>query len=593
MANARFEQPAHLMFPGFSLEESGRLVEKLEAAARSAEVFAGSVGKADLNVEFSLSERLSLTWMRRRNGSFAVRLIVGLLSPECLPAPVEEAGADDYRKALRSGVLHGLGRLLFSPGPEDPDPVAIALNDPRPRRHSRLLRKLVATERGSDAILGLLERLEADRCDGLLRLRFPHAAHLLQGGDTRAERWAQSAGADMALLGEAGLLLRRQEHVPSRLSGRLRASLNRVLSAGELAGAYALAEFLLWDLLPQMLSAEMLGGDRTDKSPESFAGDPEALRRELEPLAADLELNARGTAQPIWGEIVPLPHVDGGEVLLRVEVAKGSELEPTEINRKVLERLAADYGPRAREAFAQEVPALRRALRANWERRHRGRYRAGKHIGTSNLRRYVIQGDLRLFQRLETPQKTSYYFHLLVDASYSMLQNDNASKALAVAAAFTEVLQTIRVPVDVTLYASELTRVHDHRTGTFSTDFGGDFGYLISGTREVEAVAWAAAQAQSVTADHRMIVVLTDGTPVRDVLPLLGASELAPYYSETLVPWLKRVNIDLMGLGLGICPDYHPRSLCLTEGWETLPVFLELLDEIVAEARAASLALWS
>ncbi len=243
-------------------------------------------------------------------------------------------------------------------------------------------------------------------------------------------------------------------------------------------------------------------------------------------------------------------------------------------------------------AFAEESAALRRALGVNWERRYRGRYRSGKRVGMANLRRFVMQEDLRLFQRLQLPDSLSYYFHLLVDTSYSMLEEQNAEKAFAIAYAFTDLLHSLRVPVDVTLYASGVTDLYDHRLDTLEPFFGRDFGYLVSGTLETEAIGYAKEKADRVQQRRKIIVVLTDGTPSVITLPHLGAVGLEPYYRDTLIPWLREAGIELMAIGIGVEPDYHTRRVQLNEGWETVGVLMELLDEIVREGERGERDLW-
>jgi cobalamin biosynthesis protein CobT len=244
------------------------------------------------------------------------------------------------------------------------------------------------------------------------------------------------------------------------------------------------------------------------------------------------------------------------------------------------------------EAFSEESAALRRALGVNWERRYKGRYRSGKRVGMANLRRFVMEEDLRLFQRLQVPDSLSYYFHLVVDTSYSMLEQHNAEKAFAIAYAFTELLHEYRVPVDVTLYSSGVTDLYDHQRDTLEPFFGREFGYLVSGTLEMEAVAYAKAKADRVQERRKIIVVITDGTPSAITLPHVGSPDMTTYYRETFIPWLREAGIELMAIGIGLEPSYHERAVTLSESWEAIPVLIELLEEIVREGEQRVQALW-
>ena len=202
--------------------------------------------------------------------------------------------------------------------------------------------------------------------------------------------------------------------------------------------------------------------------------------------------------------------------------------------RGVLQEVVTAYGPLALDAFAAESDALQRAFQVNYERRYDGRYRAGRRVGVANMRRFVVSEDLRLFQRIQVPDRLSYYFHLLVDVSPSMLTHANAQKAIAVGYAFAEALDRLRVPVDVSLYSTAVTELYDHRRDALDRYFGGDFGYLSSGTHEIEAIAWAKQKAERVAEERKIVVVVTDGHPNAVALHRAGSTDLRAYYQGTL-----------------------------------------------------------
>lgn len=342
------------------------------------------------------------------------------------------------------------------------------------------------------------------------------------------------------------------------------------------------------------------GLDRSQAPSEDLARVAEEIEEEL---TAPTLLFAKGETEQsdagqasdrswIRSRIISYPHVDGSMILDEVAVARASEVEETEKTRTVVGQFARFYGPLAADAFANEDAALRRAFQVNFESRFGGRYVSGKHIGVSNLRRFVVNQDLRLFQRMERPDRLSYYIHLLLDVSPSMLTNHNLQKALAVGYAFAASLERLRVPVDVTLYSSALTELHVHRRDPLERFFGGRFSYLSAGTHEIEAISYAKLQADQATEERKIIVVTTDGRPNSSALTRTGAKDLKTYYHETLTPWLRKSGIDLLAIGIGSPPSYHPNAAAISSGWESVVVFMRLLDEIIDRGTVSHAALW-
>ncbi len=302
-------------------------------------------------------------------------------------------------------------------------------------------------------------------------------------------------------------------------------------------------------------------------------------------------LDDRGTS-PLQPQLIIYPRMDGSQTVDEVSVARAHLVPPTVQSRQVLEQVATIYGPPALEAFAGERAALRRAFEVNFERRFAGRYRSGRRVGMRNLRRLAVSRDLRLFQRMEVPDRLSYYFHLLIDVSPSMLTNRNGAKAVAVGYAFAEALDRLRVPVDVSLYSAAVTELYDHRRDRLDRFFGGDFGYYSSGTHEIEAIAYAKQKADTVNQTRKLIVVLTDGHPNSVALRRAGADDLRSYYRGALIPWLRRAGVDLLAIGIGHSPSYHENAVSIGSSWQSIGVLIHLLDGVIAEGRRSHATLW-
>ena len=88
------------------------------------------------------------------------------------------------------------------------------------------------------------------------------------------------------------------------------------------------------------------------------------------------ELWRGGGPERVGSQVVFLPHVEGGMTMVRIDGPRPAGLAPDKITRRVLRRMLESVRAPAVAAFAEESAALRRALRVNWERRYRGRYRS-------------------------------------------------------------------------------------------------------------------------------------------------------------------------------------------------------------------------
>lgn len=643
----------YLSFPGLEPAESEQLERDLELIETSARLFASGVCGLDVQTSWSLGRARPVTWMQSRDGSLSVQLWVDLLSPQNLPVdstacesdPAESLPfgnerdmRDRFLQAFRTGFLHALGRVLGAPAmaryharaddaagsvsAEDftgADPLDWALRPYhlRWRRLPNHVRARLTENETSLALRGLVEHLEGARTDALLTRRFDGAVRHLQPRIAGDRDLSRSSDPVVALLGLLALEVRGvgsdsgsapdtgagpEGTAAAKPNSGVRKAFERLAPTARLIGAddepeaaYHLAEFVVYDLLPVLfaLGEALASPDSTHPVAERKGARLGEERLGIARFCSFTQEVAPGLAQGRVGTVlVTLPHMVAGHALFRIDHALAQNLMPDEVLSRVLRGMAVDYGPLALEAFADQAGPLRRALRVNWERREQGRYRSGTHVGIPNLRRFVMVEDLRLFQRLKAPRRLSYYFHVLVDVSYSMLQVRNAEKALAIAYAFTDLLATARVPVDVTLYSSGVTELHDHMRDTLQPWFGGSFGYLMSGTLEMEAIAFAKQKADRLEMQRKIFVVVTDGTPAITSLQAVGASSLQEYYSERLLPWLTAAGIEVVAVGIGVQPDYHRRAVALTEGWDALGVFVDLLDEMVREGTASSRDLW-
>lgn len=304
------------------------------------------------------------------------------------------------------------------------------------------------------------------------------------------------------------------------------------------------------------------------------------------------QLVSSGSTHALTSEPIIYPHTDGTMVVDEIPVGDAYLIPQSDRVAGVPEKVHAVYGPPALDAFNRHSASLRQALQVNYERSYSGRYRTGRRVGLRNVRRMMSTGDIRLFQRLEVPDRLSYYFHLLVDISPSMYTHDNLHKAIAAGYGFASVLTRVRVPVDVSLYSSSVVRLYDHSCDVLDEYFGRRYGFLSAGTCEIEAIAHAKILADRVSAHNKLIAVITDGIPNGPALGRSGSGNLRDYYTNHLVPWLERSGIDLLSLNLADAPTYHPNTVRLTREWDSLWVLGDVLDEIIREGRRRHEGLW-
>ncbi|MCJ7795324.1 MAG: VWA domain-containing protein, partial [Thermoleophilia bacterium] len=573
-------------------------------------------------------------WAEGPDGSPVVSLRLGL-------NPLIEALGDERRTrahtmAFKSAFLHELGHIMHTPyrrrGQAREE--ALAPTHPRRRELDGSLVALAERPDTADLLDRMIDYLEDARVERLLLEEFRGAPQFLGEHVRRARDRLASPGADEVERTLAYLFLGIRggpADFPAAVSPWVvRTGSDLLARLPDPPEAADVAESVVYDLFPRIAVRLPRAGAAREypsagqrarvgrPSPGTTLPSEEGERPLREPILPDRpsdllddlvvptglglgeddrDQSARGgggVAPTLSGdfELIFYPHVDGSLVVDEIEVANAHRLMPTPEVTAVLRQVQEQYGPLALEAFAAETAALRRAFQVNADRRAAGHYRSGRRVGTTNLRRYLASQDLRLFQRIEMPARLSYYFHLLVDVSPSMLHFNNVAKALAVAYAMADALQRLRVPVDVTLYSSAITVLHDFRQDLLERFFGESFGYLSAGTYEIEALAYAKLQAERVSEERRLIIVITDGRPNGAGFYATGASDLKTYYQQTLIPWIRRAGIDVMAIGIEVYPDYHEDAVCITSSWEAIGVLMRLLDQMIAEGERRHAALW-
>jgi len=616
-------------------EQAAELVAQLEALTEAARVFGSGIAGVDVHLSWTLRGRtVPPRWTQGPDGSPVVSLRLGV-NP-LIEALGDEARTRAHTMAFKSAFLHELGHIIHTPYRHRGQAREEALSPAHPRRRELDVQPAASAERPdiADLLDGMIDYLEDARVERLLLEEFRGAPQFLGERARRARDRLASPGADEVEQTLAYLFLGIRggpADLPPAASPWVTSTANDLLARlPDPPEAADVAESVVYDLFPRIADRvpagwagyeQPSGGQRArvgwpSPGPTNPSEDGDTPLREpvppdhpsgilddlVSPTGFGVGADARdqsaggdeGSTRHASGdfELIFYPHVDGSLVVDEIEVAHAHRLIPTPEVTAVLHQVRERYGPLAVEAFAAETAALRRAFQVNADRRAAGRYRSGRRVGTTNLRRYLASQDLRLFQRIEVPARLSYYFHLLVDVSPSMLHFNNAAKALAVAYAMADSLQGLRVPVDVTLYSSAITVLHDWRADVLEPFFGEDFGYLSAGTYEIEALAYAKLQAARVPEERRLIVVITDGRPNGGGFYAIGAPDLKTYYQQTFIPWIRRAGIDVLAVGIEVYPDYHDDAVCITSSWEAIGVLMRLLDQMIAEGERRHAALW-
>lgn len=634
-AEAMDREPTRLEREPIRLEEERArvLVERMTELAQSARTFGSAVCGLDMHVSWALSsEGRTLFWSEGEHGlrSVSVRLDLNRAIKLIETTRVNREGP--HVDAFLAGFLHELGHVLYG-GPPEEEAAADRVAAEQAGGESKGAEEAGAEVRARpdfDELLDTIrETLEDARVERLLLREFRGARRQLEGHARRVAAVARAQGSNRLNRLVAMLFLQLWglgEQVPEQrlpadileTSRELRGSLLQAAgSAKELEDwidrwlvprlAPFLSPYLEDDArsIPQRHRKSVEGGQEdegADEQKDEQRRPAVEMKRSLqmpELISDRRHLRTKGVVSQAdedlaERELISYPHRDGGVVVLdEIAVARAQDLTPDERASQVWQDVAQRYGPMAVEGFAVQAAALRRAFQVNFERRFGGRYRAGRRVGVANARRFVVRQDLRLFQRMDVPNRLSYYFHLLIDVSPSMLHNDNVQKALACAYGFTETLVRLHVPVDVSLYSSAVTQLFDHRHDTLEPYFGPAGGYLSSGTHEVEAIAFAKQRADTVQEQRKLILVVTDGQPNGAALERAGGQDMGEYYRETLVPWLGAAGIDLLCIAIGDPPRYHPNVAAVAGGWDSLGVLACLLDEVIRRGEAGRRAFWS
>jgi len=606
------------------------LVERMSELTQSARTFGSAVAGLDVHVAWSLgAEGRAVFWSEGEHGvrSVSIRLdltkAIGLLDS----ARVNREGP--YVDAFLAGFLHELGHVLYGRPPQADEGTGDAeadgaVCDGPAGEADAICRRSDFPE----LLASVVETLEDARVERRLQQEFRGARRQLEGHAHRVASIAGSQGGSRLNRLVAVLFLQlwgMEDRVPEnrlpadllRTAREVRASLLGAAGTPEELEAWVRSILVprLSPFLPPLLEddgrsvpqkrrrgadagAEDDEGEESSEEQERPAVEMRRLLQLPEMVSDRRHLQTKGVVSQKDEDLtekllIMYPHHDGGLVVLdEIGVARACDLTPDERALRVWDDVVRRYGPMAVEGFAVQASALRRAFQVNYERRLSGRYRSGKRVGMANARRFIVLQDLRLFQRLDVPNRLSYYFHLLVDVSPSMLRDDNVQKALSCSYGFAETLVRLHVPVDVTLYSSAVTQLFDHAHDCLEPFFGPPSGYLSSGTHEVEAIAFAREKAMAVSERRKLIVVITDGQPNGAALARAGAEDMAAYYRETLTPWLAAAGVELLCIAIGEPPRYHPHVVSVAGGWDTLGVLSQLLDEVIREGDADHRTFW-
>lgn len=624
------------------------MVERMSELSQSARAFGSAVAGLDLHVAWALgSEGRTVFWSEGSDGVRSVSIRLDLTKAIGLLDFTRVNREGPYVDAFLAGFLHELGHVLYGRPPqvegetgEGGEPSAGA-GDARPTGRPAAnctegdgaddgeVAAVRARSDFAELLESVVETLEDARVERRLLQSFRGAHRQLEGHAHRVAAIAGSQGGSRLNRLVALLFLQlwgMEDQVPeNRLPADLLQTAQDVRpslleAAGSSEQLEAWVQSVLVPRLPPFLpplvdddgrsipqkrrrGAEVGAGDEEDQEQSGEQERPAVeMRKSLrlpEMVSDRRHLQTKGVVcqrdeDLTEKQLIMYPHRDGGQVVLdQIGVARARDLTPDERALRVWADVRGRYGPMALEGFAAQASALRRAFQVNYERRFSGHYRSGKRVGVANARRFIVRQDLRLFQRLDVPNRLSYYFHLLVDVSPSMLRDDNVQKALACSYGFAETLVRLRVPVDVTLYSSAITTLFDHVHDSLEPYFGAPSGYLSAGTHEVEAIAFARERAACVSERRKLIVVITDGQPNGAALARAGGGDMAEYYSRALVPWLAGAGVDLMCIAIGEPPRYHPHAVSVAGGWDALAVFSRLLDEVVREGETDHRTFWS
>jgi cobalamin biosynthesis protein CobT len=222
-----------------------------------------------------------------------------------------------------------------------------------------------------------------------------------------------------------------------------------------------------------------------------------------------------------------------------------------------------------------------------------GSFTSGRHLNVNRIRRYVIQNDMRIFQRPIANKKKNYVFHLLVDGSGSMysfnvgesnLSYDKGSyctpclMTAVVSYCLARALDSLNIPVRIDVwdsggyYANEYSnskqiginisnsgarenisyRVVKEFDEKIAPLFNGQFGKLSmfmgnGGTPEYDAIKFGIESLEKRQEEKKILIVLTDGEPGSAI----GSYQQKEIIRNNLYPEARKKGIEIIGIGFG------------------------------------------
>jgi hypothetical protein len=281
----------HLTFPDLQPDEARRLQRRLEQVEYAARLFGSGLLGVDVELSWALGRSRPVQWVRAADGSLSVHIWLNLQSNRSRPEGVETGSmkAGDYVASFRTGFLHALGRALYSPnvwmyeraetaGAPGSVPLAIpagsvglgmgplewALRRSHPLRRTlpRSVRIALEEPEMRAALGGLFEELEDARVDGTLADSFAGSVRELAPRRRFLQERAAQEDPVVAFVSRVALALASKrgaavaEGRDRGMTESLEAAIAGLRSTPDAAGAWPLAELLVFDLLPVLLSQE-------------------------------------------------------------------------------------------------------------------------------------------------------------------------------------------------------------------------------------------------------------------------------------------------------------------------------------------------
>jgi cobalamin biosynthesis protein CobT len=279
--------------------------------------------------------------------------------------------------------------------------------------------------------------------------------------------------------------------------------------------------------------------------------------------------------------------------------------------------------------FKQNIlPQIRKILKDNDKMAYEGSYISGRHLNVNRIRRFIVQNDMRIFQRPVAHKKKNYVFHLLVDGSGSMstfnvgeniqkyesgLYNPPCLMTAVVSYCMAKSLDELGIPVridvwDTSSYWTSGNYPNAHKIG-IHTDleretenvtyrvvkefeeklpplFRGQENKLAmfmgnGGTPEYDAIKFGIESLEKRTEEKKVMIILTDGEPGSTI----GSFQQKGIITSELYPEARRKGINIIAIGFGHDKlDHHKNSVSIKQSVKELEgVFSTILRNAIAE----------